>query len=145
MDHLPSIVGAKGPQLLVPCVCDPHYYESDDFGVFPSRKEFNLIMNDGWAVGILNKDKSPLTSSKLSEISQAWLFFGLLIDIFKLAGVTVNPEDFIWSNDTGKYITMMSLPHYLKEWERKAKTLSLADRKVTWRRQQDILMRALLF
>ena len=62
-----------------------------------------------------------------------------LIEVFKIA------EDFVWSNGHDKYISTNSLPRYLEQWESQAETLSMADRKAAFRRQQDVLMRAILF
>ncbi|CAF9933677.1 MAG: hypothetical protein HETSPECPRED_008740 [Heterodermia speciosa] len=80
-----------------------------------------------------------------TEIIQAWLFFGLLIEVLKVSGVSVNARDFVHGDYPDKYITTEALPRYLSEWEQKARKMPEHVRKGQSVKQQDILMLSIQF
>ena len=139
MDHLPSAVGARGPDLLVPCVCDPPYYDGSDWESFPAQRGFRLLTHGLWPSGIINQDKTSIESGQMAKICQAWLFFGQLIEVFKAANVFVNPDDFVKSDGPNKYITMRSFAQYVAQWKNQAVALSGADRRKIFERQSYIV------
>ena len=141
MDHLPEVLGAKAPLPRVPCTCDPTLFDGMEFESFPIRKGFKLIEeNDEYPKFILNADGSSLEPEALNEIVQAWLFFGLLIEVLKVSGVTVDVEDFVQRESGNKYITTKILPRYFSEWERNESLLPKKERKLHFRRQQQMIM-----
>ena len=148
MDHLPPL--SNGAQLLrVPCVCDPTYFDGMEFETFPLRKGFRLIYPHPEDVEfpefILNSDGSRLTPKDLTPVLQAWLFFGLIIEVLKVSGVSVDIQEFIQREGSDIYVTTKALPRYLAEWERNESSLSMTDRKKHYRRQQKIMMTATCF
>ena len=145
MDHLPLVVGSAVPPLEVPCVCDPRSFDGLHFEDFPSRKGFRLISQDAFPKFILKADGSRLNVQALAEITQAWLFFGLLIAVFKVSGVAINPIDFLKHEGDGSRITMRALPGYLSEWEQKESLLSAQERKAHFRRQQQMMVISTFF
>lgn len=145
MDHLPPIVGHQGTPLTVPCVCDPSSFDALQWEAFPTRKGFHLISQDGFPLFILKANRSRLNSQELAEIAQAWLFFGLMIEVLKVSGISVDAEDFVKREGEDNYITMTALPSYLSEWERKENLLPKQTRKAHFRRQQHILIISTMF
>lgn len=135
MEHLPKAIGAKGPLPQMPCLCAPSYYDGGEFETYPYRRGFELVADGVWAKYVLNADRSPLTPEALAELAQAWLFFGLLIEVFKVNGVIIDPEDFIQRECQGAYITTMMLPEYLEQWEKRESERPKKDRKRNYRRQ----------
>ncbi|KAL8790024.1 MAG: hypothetical protein Q9195_006573 [Heterodermia aff. obscurata] len=144
MDHLPRIWGHGSP-LRVPCVCDPDSFDGEEFETFPTRRGFHLVWQHDHPKILLNADGSQLTSTAFSEIIQAWLFFGLLLEVLKVSGVSVNAEDFVYGDGHDRYITTEALPRYLSEWEQKERKISVDDRKRHSEKQQHMIMMSIQF
>ncbi|KAL6718132.1 hypothetical protein ACLMJK_004219 [Lecanora helva] len=140
MDHLPQVLGRKGSLTRVPYVCDAMCFDGLEFESFPVRKGFNLVMQHEWPKFILHADGSRLSQGLLAEIAQAWLFFGLLIEVLKVSDIHVTAEDFIQVEGCDRFIDTRSLPNYLSEWERKELLLPEKSRKTHFRRQQQMIM-----
>ena len=147
MDHLPQVVGHRASPPRVPCVCDPRSFDGMNFETFPLRKGFRVIPHDAlvppdeqWPQFILNADGSRLSSESLAEFVQLWLFFGLLVEVLKVSGVSVDIRDFEQHEGEETFVTTKALPRYFSEWEQKEALLSEKDRKVHFRRQQQMLM-----
>ena len=114
-----------------------------EFETFPLRKGFLLIPQDDykeWPKYILNPDRSRLSPETLAQVLQAWLFFGLMIEVLKVSGVSVNVQDFIQREGSDTYVTTTALPKYLSEWEQKELSCSRTDRKAHFQRQQHMIM-----
>ena len=94
---------------------------------------------------LLNTDGSRLTPEDLTEVVQAWLFFGLLVEVLKISSVTVDTQDFVQREGKDSYITMRALPKYFSEWKRNEKPLSMQQRKAHFRRQQQMIMVSIQF
>ena len=147
MDHLPQVIGHRASPPRVPCVCDPRSFDGMTFETFPLRKGFRVIPHDAlvppdeqWPQFILNADGSRLSSDSLAEFVQGWLFFGLLIEVLKVSGVSVDIRDFEQHEGEETFVTTKALSRYITEWEQKEVSLSEKDRKVHFRRQQQMLM-----
>ena len=123
-----------------------------NFEAFPLRKGFRVIPHttlvppdEQWPHFVLNADGSRLHSESLAELVQLWLFFGLLIEVLKVSGVSVNLEDFQQHEGEEIFVTTRALPRYISEWEQKEALLSEKDRKMHFRRQQQMLMISISF
>ncbi len=146
MEHLPRVVGSSSPLFRTPCVCDPHSFGSSTFEAYPESKGYKLIKLDSFAKFILNSNGSRLSSEQLADISQAWPFFGLVTEMLKLGGVSIDPEDFIERDgDSTIHLSTKRLPHYLGLLEQTEALLPTITRKSIYRRQQDLIMKALCF
>ena len=122
------------------------------FETLPLRKGFRVIPHDAlvpldeqWPQFLLNADGSRLSSESLAEVVQVWLFFGLLIEVLKVSGVSVDIRDFQQHEGEHTFVTTRALPSYVSEWEQKEGLLSKKERKVHYRRQQQMLMIAVSF
>ena len=77
----------------------------------------------GWVYenGKLTKKKGSASEKEIEAFFQEWLYFGLLTDAFKLAGIQVNLSDFSQkiklSGRSIPVVTTSKLPEYLKRWE----------------------------
>jgi len=77
----------------------------------------------GWVYenGKLTKKKGSASEKEIEAFFQEWLYFGLLTDAFKLAGIQVNLSDFSQKIKLGgrsiPVVTTSKLPEYLKRWE----------------------------
>ena len=54
---------------------------------------------------MLSPDGSRLTPEDLAPVLQAWLFFGLIIEVLKVSGVSVDIQDFIQREGSDIYIS----------------------------------------
>ena len=146
MNQLPVVVGATGQPLEVPCVCDPWYFDGLQYEKFPIRKGFKLVEHSSdYSKYIFNADATRLSPEAFAKIMQAWLFFGLLIEVLKVSGVMIDVEDFIEHKGHEIHITTRFLPDYLSRWEQKERTLPREERKAHWQRQQQMIMHSLFF
>ena len=146
MNQLPVVVGATGQPLEVPCVCDPWYFDGLQYETFPLRKGFKLVEHDaGYSKYIFDADATELSPEAFAKMMQAWLFFGLLIEVLKVSGVVIDVEDFIEHKGQGKYITTKSLPDYLNRWEQKERTLPRKECKARFLRQQYMITHSMFF
>ncbi len=127
-------------------MCDPSYFDGMEFETFPLRKGFALVPRDGeWPRLIFHADGSRLSPETLAPFAQAWLFFGLIIEVLKVSGVSVNVKDFIQREGEHSYITMRAFSKYFFEWEEKERILSEKDRKMHFQRQQHMMMLSMCF
>ena len=146
MNQLPAVVGATGQPLEVPCVCDPWYFDGLQFEKFPVRKGFKLVEHSSdYSKYIFNADATKLSPEAFAKIIQAWLFFGLLIEVLKVGGVVIDVEDFIEHKGQEKHITTKFLPNYLSRWEQKERTLPRKECKAHFQRQQYMIMHSMFF
>ena len=148
MDHLPRIKGATGAESFsanVPCICDPHQYDGGQFETFPTRQGFRLVEHDSFVKFILHEGGSRLDAESLARIAQLWLFFGLLAEVLKVSGITVDFSDFIRHEGENSYISTNRLPEYLHQWTEHERFLSMNERKAHYRRQQDLIIIAMNF
>ena len=146
MDQLPAVVGATGQPLEVPCVCDPWYFDGLQFETFPARKGFKFVEHSsGYSKYIFNADGTKLSPEAFAKMIQAWLFFGLLVEVLKVSAVLINVEDFIEHKGQEKLVTTKFLPDYLSRWEQKERTLPRKDCKAHFRRQQYMIGHSMFF
>lgn len=102
-------------------------------------------MQAGFPKFILNADGSRLTSEQLTSIAQAWLFFGLLTEVFSISGISIDPEDFVEREAATIYVTTREMSHYLERLEQAELMLPVKIRKEHFRRQQKTIILAMVF
>ncbi|KAL8793020.1 MAG: hypothetical protein Q9195_004424 [Heterodermia aff. obscurata] len=145
MDHLPTVVGTTAQPFLVPLLCDPHSFDGGSFDDFPTRRGYQLVLQDGFPKFILNADGSRLNSKQLANIAQAWLFFGLLAKVSEISGISIDVNDFIHQDGSQWYVSTRSLSLYLDRWESGEPLLDSRTRKEQFREQQRIIILAVVF
>lgn len=141
MDYLPLPEG-KTHWIKVPYyVQDKYFYEDygQGFDEYPKRRNWSSEdVWDEWAkklekFGDIEEKPSEtsevadsekvLTNSDVEEFFQTWLFFGLIIEVFRLSNVEVTTQDFLSSSSMeDKYgkrshiITAQRLPSLVTKW-----------------------------
>lgn len=110
MDHL----GSTSNVFQVPVVVlEQHRYDNLGFHGFPERMGYDHIE----AVKKDGKLSDIWTQETLLSVWQAWLFFGLAIDVFKTGNVQVTAGDFIRVTEDGRAILCTEkLPSFLRQW-----------------------------
>ena len=147
MDQLPPIIRPKGEQpIKVPCLCEPPYYDGLEFENFPHRKGFLLVkLSADYAGYVLSPERTRLETEEFSRLAQAWLFFGLLVETFKIKDISINLDDFVENEDQNSYVTTKHLPKYFHQWKEMDSTFSQKERKLQFRKQQMLIMQSMHF
>jgi hypothetical protein len=126
MDHVPTPTDPYHPPLLVPYLADGNpglAYDGKGFLSFPERQGIDpqaLTMGD-----FQNR-----THADLLCFFQSWCFFGLLIEVLGVAGISVTVEDFIrieTDNIESKgqvFVSADKLPWLIREWEKGGRDLT---------------------
>lgn len=105
MAHLASF--GRSPAIKAPYVCQQMFHGS--IFDYPERR--------GW-----DKEKLYLgdfegrTLEETRGFLQEWLYFGPLVHILDIPGMSFNPRDFIYHEDGKQWITTKKLPEYMKRW-----------------------------
>ncbi|KAG0560290.1 hypothetical protein KC19_10G169100 [Ceratodon purpureus] len=102
MEHWPTPLGLNFP-VHVPYVCTEDY-DGENFFEFPLRK--------GWTKRRLHECLDPGKQPGGEAFFQSWLFFGCLIEVFKVVGIRVRSLDF----RQGEYLTTEMLPTFIQRW-----------------------------
>ncbi|GJJ11103.1 hypothetical protein Clacol_005334 [Clathrus columnatus] len=106
MDHFILPPGAQH-YITVPYKCiEP--YDNGDFATYPERK--------GWTIDDI-EGKDDYGHRKPEEIEmffQSWLFFGVLVQVFKVVDIEINVDDFI-DRDKG-VVTTCKFPELMEEY-----------------------------
>jgi hypothetical protein len=132
MDHLPAPIGTK--PIEIPYIpAEP--YDRGSFLGYPERQnwkiksngelDFELEMDSGeeeWNMDAdeedtdkdEGEDEEDDPDEKIDIFVQTWLYFGCLIEVFHIVGISVKQEDFIRSDNT---ITTNKLPALIREWK----------------------------
>ena len=96
-------------------------WDKDDVWTKPKVVEDLL---GGVEEGAEEKERKPW---EIEKFFQTWLFFGLIIEVFKLRGIEVKTEDFlapivkkaVHKPQTARLITTAKLPELIKRWREK--------------------------
>lgn len=126
MEHLPEI---NDPAYPLPSI---HYlghvieYDEKGFFDFPQRHGWSLYhpMKYGFHA-IRRHNEGPRhvnpefqTPENIAALVQAWLFFGVLHEIFNtILGLDLPLQEFIEIRDGGKFISTRELRRYIRYWE----------------------------
>src|SRR5271170_6879802 len=108
MEHFAT---ATGTTIDVPYVGTENY-DGHGFHSYPQRK--------GWSrdhlLGV--PDYGPRSSHEVDSFFQTWLYFGMLIEVFRIVGINLRTEQFIRVNVSGeKYVTTRLLPEVIEKWK----------------------------
>lgn len=104
MDHIPDI----GPhEIRVPFL--EGTWDGGDFSTYAERRQY-LKDNELQDTDSDGKKLDPLGRMRLL---QTWLFFGLIEEVMRVAGIEVDTNDFIKPDEQGPTITTRNLPWYL--------------------------------
>ena len=118
-------------------MCDPWYFDGLQYEKFPVRKGVELVEHSSeYSKYIFNADATKLSPEAFAKMMQAWLFFGLMIEVLKVSGVMIDVEDFIEHKGQEKHIITKFIPHYFSRWEQKERTLPRKECKPHFQRQQ---------
>ena len=117
--HLPPIAPPCDPLPDIPCFCSPNDYDTQGFFDYPTRKgwQFNSESTNGPIRYSPDTGQPiPTTDNQKAAFIQAWLFFGMLYEAFRILGVEVNLEDFVDIRDeTDCYITTYPARAYFQQ------------------------------
>jgi hypothetical protein len=144
MDHLPEPSPGSGRPIVVPCLCDPDYYDGLGFDEFPVRKGWVLDRKE-YGTSLSRSDGAASSPTETSMILQAWLFFGVLVEAFRAVNIAVDPHEFVQVGREGRFIATHQLPTYLSQWVAKTQTLDEKLRKKQFQNASEILQKALYF
>ncbi|KAI9742116.1 MAG: hypothetical protein M1834_000506 [Cirrosporium novae-zelandiae] len=144
MDHLPLPSRRLGHPFRVRCLCSLDAYTGLDFQTFPQQNGWRLepLPYGNKLTRIDNTDPPP---KEISAFLQAWLFFGVLVEVFSEVGLDFNTEDFILRQKTEAILTTEALPSYLQRWINVAAHWDKYSRKQHFLKIQEILTIALAF
>ena len=109
MDHLPVITNPLFAPPRVRCLCDVNDYDEKGLAGFPARKGWKMDPTQG-------PIRTDLTQSSLAAFLQAWLFFGMLHDTFRIKGIHIEKNAFVYHQDNECYITTAPLKNYIDLW-----------------------------
>ena len=121
MEHLPNIQDTAYSWPKVPCLCRVEDYDSKGIVGFPERV--------GWTVDRqldpvrTNEAATPFNSQ--GALIQAWLFFGLLSDFFKISELDVDMHDFVWQEGDQRFVNTLLLKRHLDTLARRHAFLKL--------------------
>lgn len=138
MDHLRLPPSSRDLLVDVPLICECEY-NGKDFATYLEQRGYDKEK-------ILESDFGNEEISKFHIYLQEWLFFGLLIEIFKVSGILLKPSAFHWSSTSpAKFVTTKDLPRNIEDWKERAQK-SRPDVRAQWLDRIDsILGEACLF
>jgi len=105
MDHIPLPPGAT--PLLVPYVAED--YEQGNFTSFPERKEKSRMLE--------TSNFQQASPEEWQAFFQTWLYFGCLIEVFKVVNLDVDPKRFVRETESGPVVDSTALHVYIDEWK----------------------------
>ncbi|KAL9118922.1 MAG: hypothetical protein Q9187_004523 [Circinaria calcarea] len=125
MDHLPKIEASAFPPLEVPCLCETNDYDRGGFLDFPQR--------NGWKIdklrGLVRSDEEHKSPEKITAFVQAWLFFGMLHEVFRISEVEIEFKDFVRDSGNHRIVTTSRLRQYLNNWANRERGQDLTSRR----------------
>ncbi len=108
MEHL--ISPANTEPILVPYL-ETEEYDGGDFLTYPARKGWSAADLEGIA------HFGGRSERDVERFFQTWLYFGSLISVFGLAGITVTPNDFIKTiSDDTRVINTDKFEELVGQW-----------------------------
>jgi hypothetical protein len=144
MDHLILPEGAKSWMMLAyDCPEDKYYENIPDKGFeYPEFYErVGWTENEAWAKpvqsedtlgGVIEGEEDKIKETwEIDRFFQTWLFFGLIIEVFRLSGIEVKTDDFlapivrkaVHKPQTARLITTSKLPDLIVQWRQKHQAL----------------------
>ncbi|KAI5849911.1 hypothetical protein BZA05DRAFT_430663 [Tricharina praecox] len=86
-----------GPLWHIPCLCEPNDYDKQGFFDYPSRHGWRIDYTTDDGPVRVSGDGKTLSSSAAEKVAflQAWLFFGMLHEAFRIFEVPIDLEEFV--------------------------------------------------
>lgn len=114
--HLPSVSDGVVAPVKVPCVGGP--YKGANFFEYPHNCGVNHpLLFEGVHPGL-----SPAAAE---AFVQEWLFFGALVEVFRLVFIEVQQTDFVTKHkEQGLFITTQALTAYIRQWQQTSSRFS---------------------
>jgi hypothetical protein len=114
--HLPFVQSPTSQPPRVPYLGHVCRYDNEGFASFPARKGWKLVGEDAYSMCLVRSDGSDTSAEEGTAFIQAWLYFGLLFEAFRIVGVETSMDDFVGKDDLGFFVSSARLPTYLDEW-----------------------------
>ena len=115
MDHIPLPTDAFTGHIRVPFIAHNEYaYDGLPHQEFSRRRGlidiFRSDLFQGW------------NPEDIARFIQAWCFFGILTEVFRVVGVEISVSEFLFSDDDGeRLLTTKRLPLFMRMWEVKTR------------------------
>ena len=119
MNHLPEIKDPAYPFPEIPCICRVDDYDGQGTVGFPERVGWQIDRQAGPCR--IDESKSSIQSPK--ALLQAWLFFGLLSDVFRIGELDVDMSTYVQHGGNGPILTTAKLRDHLEKLARDAQQL----------------------
>jgi hypothetical protein len=140
MDHLVLPEGARPWMMLAYDCQEADYYENIpqkgfEYTEFYKRVSwaedevwFKPNQNEDLLGGVIEGEEDKIREPwEIDRFFQTWLFFGLMIEIFRLSDIEVKTADFlapivrkaVHKPQTARLITTNKLPNFIKQWRQK--------------------------
>lgn len=120
MDFLPQISYPAFPPLKVPFLCSDCNFDGGEFLTFPSRRGWDLLRQEGdlgQSVTLVRKDGFEPSILEMAKITQAWLFFGFLVETFRIVEIKIDTADYIHKVSGEEcLVTAQRLPGAISAW-----------------------------
>ncbi|KAF1953710.1 hypothetical protein CC80DRAFT_537296 [Byssothecium circinans] len=88
-------------------------YDGGSFHDYPERTQWQEEVR----LGKSDFDSASLDTSNVEAFFQRWLYFGMLVGIFNIGGVSVDQQDFLETDGDQRYLTTKRLNNYIARWE----------------------------
>ncbi|KAL6719422.1 hypothetical protein ACLMJK_003662 [Lecanora helva] len=107
MEHLPCF--KESERVDIPYL-GTEEYDNGDFLTYPERQNWDKkkIFRE--------RDFSGKDPVEVEAFFQTWLYFGLLICVFRVVGVKVKTTDFLRTENGKTFVSTERLPEYLLDW-----------------------------
>jgi hypothetical protein len=116
MDHLPVIEDAAYPLPEIQYLGHIISYDGQGFYNFPERHGWTLDLSQRER-GPFHEDDSLSTPDNIAALLQAWLFFGVLDEVFGVVlGLQISLGDFVETRSSQASITTKHLRRYIDQW-----------------------------
>ena len=123
MEHIPKPQYSNGLRFDIPYLCGDGYK-------YDRKSSFTEY---GPQLGWTSNTEEPYCRGSLRDaavILQKWLFFGLVSEFFRAAGIDVDTEDFVRRDENGNFISTHLLNQFLLQWVEGIKNLDWPSRTV---------------
>ena len=150
MDHLPLPVGVEHFILAPYETPKSEWYGSKGFLEFPnsmgcSEKDLSGEVQWGDEYPFGRSQNLPRKKKDIENFFQTWLYFGLAIEVFKIAGIKMTTEDFLIPTPLGeaRIVSTSKLSPFLKQCSDMKRTK--AEKQELWFRLGPIFDRVAFF
>lgn len=127
MDHLPKFGGCEA-LFEVPYLCHDNYvYDQGGFDSYPERAglRYEDLLTRTWISQPPLQDGAPFL--------QAWLYFGLLHEVFQSLGIDIDLKNFVVERNRKQYISTTSLAELMM----KLVTVKIPSHRADYWRKED--------